>query len=98
MKMVKQHSSGFTLIEILLVLMMISLLTLILGMPVIVSKSRFVSDVASYQLKAMANYKTIDFTKGITFNHKGNINAAKTISIQGYRCVFQLGMGRYYCD
>ena len=35
--MVKQHSSGFTLIEILMVLMMISLLTLILCMPVIVS-------------------------------------------------------------
>lgn len=77
---------------------MISLITLIVGMPVMVSPKHTQVDATLVQLEAMANYRNENYRDGLYFNHRGNINQAKTIKINALNCVFQLGMGRYYCE
>lgn len=94
----KRYSSGFTMVEMLLVVMLISMVSLILGVPYIVSTKGSEMAASDTQLEAMATGKTIPFQQGLTFNHKGNINQAKTLKFGGRTCVYQLGMGRYYCD
>ena len=86
------------MVEILLVLLLISLLVSIFGMPLIIASEKKYLGVVDVQLEAMATCQTKEFQQGISFNHKGNINMARTITINGYNCVFQLGMGRYYCE
>lgn len=93
----KRSNKGFTMVEILLVLLMISLISLVIGMPLVL-ESKTTTQATHYQLEAMAKQKTIAFRDGITFNHRGNINQGKTIYINQRKCVFQLGMGRYLCE
>lgn len=86
------------MVEILLVLLMISLISLVIGMPLVLESKAGLVQASHYQLEAMAKKKTINYREGITFNHRGNINHATTIQINQWTCVFQLGMGRYRCE
>lgn len=98
MRVGKQHNDGFTLIEVVLVMMMISLISIILGMPYLVEATPSLSLATDAQLEAMALRRTVWYQQGLSFNHRGNINQAQSINVSGRRCVFQVGMGRYYCE
>ncbi len=94
----KPYNSGFTMVEMVLVMSLISLLTLIIGVPVILSQSDGFLNATDLQLKAMATYSTQSMNHTLSFNHRANINQAQSITFNNKRCVFQLGMGRYYCE
>lgn len=94
----RPNNSGFTMVEVLLVMMMISILSVILGLPYIVSFKAVPDKASEVQLQAMVSQRTLPYKDGLSFNHRGNINQAKTLQIGQMTCVFQLGMGRYYCE
>lgn len=98
MRMDKRNNDGFTLVEILLVMVIITFISGLFIAPAIVQKETVILNAVDSQLKAMATGQRVSFKDGLHFNHRGNINQAKTLQINGKRCVFQLGMGRYYCE
>ncbi|WP_331835923.1 competence protein ComGD [Erysipelothrix piscisicarius] len=51
-----------------------------------------------YQLSAMEDLEVVPIHDNHWFNANGNINKGGTIQIDEYRCVIQLGFGRYRCD
>ena len=93
----KRLNRGFTLVEILVVMLCVVSLTLIFNilMPKIEVQG---FNPTHFQLKAMATRQKISFTQTLHFNENGNINHAQTIKINDKHCVFQLGMGRFYCE
>lgn len=95
--MAKPVNKGFTLIEVLLVLFIISLFGIIF-FPIIHMPSSQLFDPEACQLKAMALKQHCNFTDSLSFNRNGNINHAQTIVNNKKTCVFQLGMGRYVCE
>lgn len=93
----KHQNSGFTIVELLVVML------ILLSLPVIFNFN-FIKFSFDYfnpthcQLKAMTNRKNCHYTKTLHFNENGNINRAQTIKVGKKECVFQLGMGRFYCE
>ena len=88
---------GFTLVELLIVLSVVSVLTLMVDWRI--SKLTVNYDNPLHcQIEAMAHKKQCVWLKGLHFNENGNINHAQTIKYKGKTCVFQLGMGRFHCE
>lgn len=95
--MVKQNNkTGFTLIEMLIVMSLITLLTTIFLIPNFFKESDMA--IIDLQLEAMASGKRKYYSKDLWFNGRGNINLGQTININGMSCIFQLGFGRYRCE
>lgn len=88
---------GFTLIEILVVMLFLTVLTSVFAVIFVPFESNYIHP-ETCQLKAMASKETCVWEKGIHFNANGNINQARTIKYANKKCVFQLGMGRYACE
>ena len=93
----KQQNKGFTLIEVLVCLLIISLI-LLFSMNSFIKFSNSYFNPVYYQLEAMATKKRTKMDSVIWFNENGNINQARTIKINNKKCVFQLGMGRFRCE
>ncbi|WP_342621325.1 competence protein ComGD [Erysipelothrix sp. P66] len=55
-------------------------------------------NLLEYQLSAMEDLEVVPIHDNHWFNANGNINKGGTIQIDEYRCVIQLGFGRYRCD
>lgn len=103
-----KRTNGFTLLEMLLVLILLSILTLMAlpVKPLLVSKDltrHFKETVLLSQIKAIANGETVSLTHPydsnvgyLSFNSLGNINQAQTIQVGDHFFIFQLGSGRFY--
>ena len=93
----KRLNKGFTLVEVLIVLLCVVSLTILFNISW--QKIEFNHlNPTHLQLKAMATKQKVSFTKTLHFNENGNINRAQTIKLNNKDCVFQLGMGRFYCE
>ena len=92
-----KHIKGFTLVESILVMLVLVSLSLLFGI-MIPSKQYYFKSPHICQLKAMSTRRACHYSKDIWFNENGNINHGLTIKIDGFICVFQLGMGRYRCE
>ncbi len=90
-------NDGFTLIEVLIVMMVITLLSLVFTSKLKLSEDTYLNP-ENCQLKSMAHKSRCQLNDTIHFNENGNINHAQTIKISNKICVFQLGMGRYSCE
>lgn len=97
LSMGKLMNKGFTLIEMLLVLMVVTILTLVFSTQLKLYEVEYF-DPIQCQLKAMATRERCQFNSTIHFNQNGNINHAQTIKFHDKTCIFQLGMGRYRCE
>ena len=97
-QMAKRASKGFTFVEVLVVMAALGMFTLLFMLPVYFSSKMDTNNIIEANLKAMALGKRVNITDSLWFNGRGNINQAKTITINSLSCVFQLGMGRYYCE
>lgn len=95
--MVKLRNSGFTLIEVLLVLFTITLFSLVF-IPSKVEFENHLINPITCQLYAMSHKDKCVFINDLSFNENGNINKAQTRIIFNKECVFQLGMGRFRCE
>lgn len=100
-----QIKKGFTLVESLFVLSVLTMFLLFGGQQVqfnpyfIDSTVQYANDIYFIQTKAMVDKETNTLKNtSFTFNAKGNINQAGTIHFDNYRCVFQLGAGRFYIE
>ncbi|WP_041139303.1 type II secretion system protein [Beduini massiliensis] len=97
--------SGFTMIESLFSLGIIMLM-LFLALPNLHDVENFIDDQEQWrqkiyhtQLKAMISKTRTELeTTGVTFNAFGNIHHAATITLDGHKCIFQLGSGRFYFE
>ena len=93
------NSSGFNLVEILLVVFIISILSLLFISPFISQNDKSKTNSILYkQLMAMRDLERTEFDKELWFNEKGNINRAQTKKIGNKTCVFNLGFGRFSCE
>ena len=94
-----KHNRGFTLLELLIVLSVITLVSLIS-----MTRWEFKAhankniDILSSQIRAMRNQQEVKVSDSMHFNANGNINRAQTIKYDHKTCVFQLGFGRFYCE
>ena len=95
--MVKRSSKGFTLVEVILVMLVVVTLGVLFGI-IAPAKQYYFKSPHICQLKAMSTRRACHYSKDIWFNDNGNINQGRTIKIDRYTCVFQLGMGRYRCE
>ena len=93
----KQFNKGFTFLEMMVVLMVISALSLLFVLPVVFADELGVDSIIEAQLKAMADSERVVIQEGLWFNIRGNINQAQTVNYKGFKCVFQLGFGRFTC-
>lgn len=93
----KLKNKGFTLIEIMVVMMMVSLFSLVFASK-LVPFDETVFNPIHCQLKAMSKRSICQFNDTIHYNQNGNINHAQTINFKTKTCIFQLGMGRYRCE
>lgn len=91
------NKNGFTMLELLIVMFVVTTLIFILDVNFI-EHNRYYFNPTHCQLKAMSTKSTCSFWKGLSYNSNGNINQGKTILVNNKKCVFQLGMGRYYCE
>lgn len=101
----KHVNRGFTLIEMMIVLMIVSMSTISLSLvfkPFTISDDVLFSDYLKHtQIKALATAtKQIVETdhsnvSKLSFNELGNVNMAQTITLSSKKIVIQLGMGRY---
>lgn len=97
--------SGFTMIESLFSLSIIVMM-IFLALPnmhysgnFIESQDQWRQKIYHTQLQAMLSKTRIELeATGVTFNALGHINHATTIVLEGYKCVFQLGSGRFYFE
>ena len=103
------HNKGFTMIEMLIVLAMISLFTTIalpLFNPISVTEYEFVYDYLIKQASSMVSYTQTEYTTkqgiwhnyAIRFNSRGHINRAQTVTIEKNKAykeyIIELGGGR----
>ena len=95
--MVKLSSKGFTLLEVILVMLVVVTLSVLFGV-IAPGKQYYFKFPHICQLKAMSTRLACHYSKDIWFTENGNINQGRTINIDRYTCVFQLGMGRYHCE
>lgn len=95
---VKQVNKGFTLIEVLVVMFIISVFSVIFMLPVYISSANTSLNILDVQLEAMAKSERVYLNDSIWFNERGNINQAITTNLKGFTCVFQLGFGRFKCE
>lgn len=97
--------SAFTMMEslfclsILMVMLLLSLPNTHYSSHFINSQQQWTQTIYLTQLKAMTTKSTclLDNTH-LTFNANGNINHAATIILDGHKCIFQLGSGRFYFE
>lgn len=93
----RRFNKGFTFLEMMVVLMVISALSLLFVLPVVFSNEMSVDSIIEAQLKAMAHSERVTLQDNLWFNVRGNINMAQTVNYKGFQCVFQLGFGRFSC-
>jgi len=87
---------GYTLLELLIVLMIISSLSLLS-----ISKYSdlnldylyFINDYLNNQANALCSNQTVSYKRGISFNSKGHVNMARTINFARHDVVIHLGSG-----
>lgn len=101
----KQHNRGYTLLEMMLVLTVISLMTtqlLLTHRPIKKGNDiHFENNYLLHQIKSISTKSTYTLeTKNsnvstLSFNAFGNVNSAQTIIFDDFKIVIQLGMGRY---
>lgn len=101
----KQHNRGYTLLEMMLVLTIISLMAAQLFLtfkPLHISDDiHFENNYLLHQIKSISTKSTNTLeTKNsnvdkLSFNSFGNVNSGQTITFDGFKMVIQLGMGRY---
>ncbi len=97
--------SGFTMIESLFSLSIIMML-IFLALPNMHYSGNFIEPqekmsqmIYQTQLQAMVSKNRMELeATGVTFNEFGHINHAATIILDGHKCVFQLGSGRFYFE
>lgn len=97
--------SGFTMIESLFSLSIIMML-IFLALPNMHYSGNFIEPqekmsqmIYQTQLQAMVSKNQMELeATGVTFNEFGHINHAATIVLDGHKCVFQLGSGRFYFE
>lgn len=95
--MVKPVNKGFTLLEMMIVMLCVSVFSLIF-IPKIVVYDHKNFNPLTCQLEAMAHKKKCEYNETISYNQNGNINHAQTIKVNKKTCIFQLGMGRFRCE
>lgn len=93
------NRKGFTLLEMCVVVFIISLLTVVMHAGVFHLDSAYYGFYDQYlflQSQAMTSHTRVNFdTYPITFNEKGNIKQARTISFERHRTIIlELGGGR----
>ncbi len=98
--MMVQHTwnKGFTLVEVCIVILGISVLSLCY-LPVYeisnVEDQSWKDHYLSLQSEAMRKASTVSFpNESITWNEKGNVNQARTVTIDNETIVVELGGGR----
>lgn len=98
-----QIKTGFTLVESLFVLSIIVMM-FIFSVPYHkdsqpLQKEYIESQIYLTQSNAMVLKEKLPLHyNALTFNEYGNINHASTIDFDTFRCIIQLGMGRFYFD
>ena len=102
---VRRYDKGFTLIEILIVIFVMTLTFFVIKIKIPESSLDVENEIVASQLEAIAKRKTIYLDEEICpilncwFNAKGNINKPVTLYIeQGgikYELVIWLGFGRF---
>ncbi len=90
-------NKGFTLIEVLVVMFILTVLGSVFSIGLVEFESEYFNP-KTCQLKAMATKEKCQFNKTIRYNENGNINHAQTFKVNNRVCIFQLGMGRYRCE
>ncbi len=98
LKAVKLSNKGYTLLELLVVISIVTSMSLFFIAPMVLSHELNTVAIIDSQLSAMAQMKRVFYNDTLWFNYKGNINHAQTLKINQLSCVFQLGMGRYTCE
>lgn len=99
-------NKGFTLLEMLLVLLIISCLTVLSVMKIpTLSINMFEEEYYVHQTKALALAQTQvynhDFSSNVgslSFNALGHVNQAQTIMVNNHKFTVQLGMGRLFYE
>ena len=91
-------NDGFSLVESILIVFIISMLSLLFITPFIRVNQIEVSSLLTYQVIAMRDLKRKEFDHELWFNENGNINRAQTKKIANKVCVFNLGFGRFFCE
>lgn len=93
----RYDGGGFTLLEMMLVMVVLSVLSL-LFLRYTAPPSIPDTVVIYYQLQAMDELRRVQVSERLWFNHNGNINAGQRHTIDDRSCVFTLGFGRYRCE
>lgn len=97
------HKQGFTLLEMLIVLLVVSVLSFssVFVLPKL-TVDTFENEYILHQLKALSQHNTQEFKHGyssnvpsLSFNSWGNVNMAQTIQVKNKTYTIQLGAGRY---
>lgn len=103
MELLSQTKRGFTLIEMLLVLFILSILILLTPFrKPSLTLNQFENEYLLAQLQAMSSFGTKQYDHQeqsnasiLTFNEWGNVNQAQTIKTSKNTYRIQLGTGRY---
>ena len=93
------NNRGSVLIELLVVLFVMVVLELIMFPHFKINSFHhyyYLNKYQQTQLQAMSKGDKIVYEDNITFNSLGNVNGAKTISINNHEYVIGLGVGRLY--
>ena len=96
-----RHIKGFTLLEILIVLIIISTISIIYlphKLNIDLSHYTFIDNYQALQIEAIKDSKKLLYPNiyslyPIYFNKKGDVNMAQTISINNHHLIIHLGNG-----
>ena len=96
MAIVSSTDKGFTLLEILLTIIIISAISL-LGLtkykPYDKKIYSYMSDYLIRQAEALSKREEVLFDSGIYFNSMGHVNQGRSIRIDGNKMIIHLGNG-----
>lgn len=94
-----KRNKGFTLLELLLVVSMLTIVSLLTmtRWQFFASKDDTIN-ILYKQVHAMRVQDKVLVNKSLYFNGNGNINQAQTLKFNHKTCRFQLGFGRFYCE
>lgn len=94
-----KRNKGFTLLELLVVLSMLTIVSLLtMTCWQFFASKDDAMDILYKQVLAMHTQDKVFIRQSLYFNGNGNINHAQTLKFNRITCTFQLGFGRFYCE